>query len=203
MIHVPKKHSYQLDNDASIYYDRELYIDCNLNKSKVRELLFTDKVHFEANEDVEEHVGIVLRYKLFRWNLHSFLTMMSNGQLSSKCFKLNESCLLLVNVANFNEMTWLFGNGRTRWTIVHVDGEKYWNMYTANGKQVFVLIDFNEKQESPRSMLAFLYDPATQTYSNGALANDRLLGNDKEIRLVLQSMYGINPDELPSLKPIE
>lgn len=55
---------YQLDNDASIYYDRELYIDCNFNKSKVRELLFTDKVHFEANEDVEEHVGIVLRYKL-------------------------------------------------------------------------------------------------------------------------------------------
>ena len=54
---------YQIDENASVYYNRQLYIDCNCQKAKMREFLFTDKVHFEASEDVEEHPGIVLRYK--------------------------------------------------------------------------------------------------------------------------------------------
>lgn len=47
----------------NLYWDRELYIDCNGDRDKLWDVLIhTDKVHFELSEDKDEHPGVVVRY---------------------------------------------------------------------------------------------------------------------------------------------
>ena len=51
-------------NGGALYWDRELFIDCDCSDEAKRDLLrFSDKVHFEPSEDVSEHPGVVVRYK--------------------------------------------------------------------------------------------------------------------------------------------
>ncbi len=48
---------------GDLYWDRELYIDCNGDDDKIKELVRTsDKVHFEPSDDPQEHLGVVVRY---------------------------------------------------------------------------------------------------------------------------------------------
>ena len=51
-------------SNYAMYWDRELFIDCNCNDEKVREIvLHSGKVQFEPSEDPTEHPGVVVRYK--------------------------------------------------------------------------------------------------------------------------------------------
>lgn len=48
----------------AMYWDRELFIDCNGDDKRVRKMvLHSGKVQFEPNEDPTEHPGVVVRYK--------------------------------------------------------------------------------------------------------------------------------------------
>ena len=47
-----------------LYWDREVYIEFNANGDKMRNaLLHSGRLHFEPNEDLIEHPGVVIRYK--------------------------------------------------------------------------------------------------------------------------------------------
>ena len=47
-----------------IYWDKEVYLDCDGNDDKCNELLlFTDKCRFYVSGDPKEHPGVVIRYK--------------------------------------------------------------------------------------------------------------------------------------------
>lgn len=51
-------------NGGCVYWDRDLYIDYNVDEEKMRELIFKSKVvEFVPTEDPQEHPGITLRYK--------------------------------------------------------------------------------------------------------------------------------------------
>jgi len=49
--------------DFNLYWDRELYINCNGDSNKLHDVtLHSGKVHFEPNVDHVEHPGVVVRY---------------------------------------------------------------------------------------------------------------------------------------------
>lgn len=52
-----------------MFWDREIFIDCNGEDKKMRDLVrYSDKVMFESSDDPDEHPGVVVRYK----RLHKF-----------------------------------------------------------------------------------------------------------------------------------
>lgn len=52
------------DNGCAMYWDRKIFIDCNFNEKKMRDLVkSSDLVQFEPSDDPEEHPGVVIRYK--------------------------------------------------------------------------------------------------------------------------------------------
>ena len=47
-----------------IYWDRELYIDCNGDYDKLRDMVAnSNKVMFEPTDDLKEHPGVRIIYK--------------------------------------------------------------------------------------------------------------------------------------------
>lgn len=47
-----------------IYWDRDLYIDCNGDYDKLRDMVAnSDKVMFEPTDDPKEHPGVRITYK--------------------------------------------------------------------------------------------------------------------------------------------
>ena len=47
-----------------IYLDRQLYIDCNVDYDKLRDMVDNrDKVMFEPTDDPKEHPGVRITYK--------------------------------------------------------------------------------------------------------------------------------------------
>lgn len=49
---------------GDLYWDRELYIDCNCNNEEAQKLVRTsENIMFKPNDDPTEHLGIVVCYK--------------------------------------------------------------------------------------------------------------------------------------------
>ena len=47
-----------------LYWNREVWIDCGFDSEKCTLLLTkTDKLYFEPSDDIEEHPGVVAKYK--------------------------------------------------------------------------------------------------------------------------------------------
>lgn len=52
------------ENGGDMYWDREIFIDCNGDDETMRDLVRkSNKVHFYPSDDYEEHKGVVVRYK--------------------------------------------------------------------------------------------------------------------------------------------
>ena len=50
--------------EIDIHWDRELYIDCNGDYDKLRDMVAnSDKVMFEPTDDPKEHPGVRITYK--------------------------------------------------------------------------------------------------------------------------------------------
>jgi len=47
----------------SLYWNRELFIDCNADDEICRKMIYTNKVMFIPSNDPIEHPGITLTYK--------------------------------------------------------------------------------------------------------------------------------------------
>ena len=51
--------------EIDIHWDRELYIDCNGDYDKLRDMVVnSDKVMFEPTDDPKERPGVRITYKL-------------------------------------------------------------------------------------------------------------------------------------------
>ena len=47
-----------------IYWDQKVFYDCGFNKDRCTDLLLrTDSLRFDPSDDVEEHPGVVVKYK--------------------------------------------------------------------------------------------------------------------------------------------
>lgn len=52
------------EDGGDMYWDREIFIDCNGDDETMRDLVRkSNKVHFYPSDDYEEHKGVVVRYK--------------------------------------------------------------------------------------------------------------------------------------------
>lgn len=61
-----------------LYYDRDIFIDCNGDHDKMAQLVTkTDDVRFYVNDDLEEHPGIVVKYKIPDFDESKFLELNS------------------------------------------------------------------------------------------------------------------------------
>ena len=49
--------------NGSLYWNRELFIDCGTNDELCRKMIHTDKVMFVPSDDPIEHPGITMTYK--------------------------------------------------------------------------------------------------------------------------------------------
>ena len=47
----------------NLFWHRDIFLDCNGDNEKMRNLVAkTDKVHFEVSDDIEEHIGVIVKY---------------------------------------------------------------------------------------------------------------------------------------------
>lgn len=48
---------------GNLYFSRKVFIDNNFDDEKIHDLVYSDKIIFVVSDDMEEHKGIVLKYK--------------------------------------------------------------------------------------------------------------------------------------------